>query len=79
MASPYLAALDAEGALWVISSSEERVYPPNLAINALYRARPGERTFTRVYDFGGSGVRSATGITTVGTDILRERADAEPR
>lgn len=68
MASPYLAALDAEGALWVISSPEERVYP-NLAINALYRARPGERTFTRVYDFGGAGVRSATGITTVGTDI----------
>jgi hypothetical protein len=68
MASPYLAALDAEGSLWVISSAEERVYT-NLAINALYRARPGERTFTRVFDFTQAGVRSTTGITTVGDDV----------
>jgi hypothetical protein len=69
MASPYLGTLDADGNLWVISSSEERVYT-NLAINALYRARPGERTFTRVFDFTDAGVRSTTGITAVGNDIF---------
>lgn len=67
MAGPYLAAVDAEGRLWVISSSADSLWRNNY-LNALYVADPGDTEFTRVLEFD-LDVRAPNGITVIGDDV----------
>ncbi len=67
LAGPYLATVDTEGGLWVVSSSVDSLWRSNY-LNALYYASPGETEFTRVVEFD-EGVYGPSGITTIGNDI----------
>ena len=63
---PFLCAVDNKDNLWVISSSTSA---PG-AINALYKAAPGERTFTLIDDYTNNlNVESTRGITVIGDTV----------
>ncbi len=67
LAGPYLATVDAEGGLWVVSSAVDSLWRSNY-LNALYYASRGETEFTRVIEFD-DDVYGPSGITTIGNDV----------
>jgi len=66
LANPFLCAVDSTGNLWVISSTSTTLH----AINALYKAAPGDTVFTLIDDYTDDvDVNSSRGVTAIGNDI----------
>jgi len=66
LANPFLCTVDSTGNFWVLSSTSTTLN----AINALYKASPGDTVFTLIDDYTTEvDVHSARGITAIGNDI----------
>ncbi len=67
LSNPFLCATDSTGNLWVLSSTSTSLH----AINALYKAAPGDTVFTLIDDYTDDApVHSARGICAIGNDIF---------
>ncbi|MFA4907973.1 MAG: T9SS type A sorting domain-containing protein [archaeon] len=67
LANPFLCAVDSTGNLWVISSTSTTLH----AVNALYKAAPGDTVFTLIDDYSDDvDVHSSRGVTAIGNDIF---------
>jgi len=67
LANPFLCTVDSTGNLWVISSTSTTLH----AVNALYKAAPGDTVFTLIDDYTDDvDVHSSRGVTAIGNDIF---------
>jgi len=66
LGNPFLCATDANGTLWVLSSTSTSLD----AVDALYKAEPGDTIFTLVDDYSTvDDAHSARGLAVTGNDI----------
>ncbi len=66
LGNPFLCAVDSTGTLWLLSSTSTSLD----AVNALYKADPGDTLFTLVDDYSTvEDAHSSRGLATVGTDV----------
>jgi len=67
LANPFLCAVDSTGNLWIISSTSTTLH----AVNALYKAAPGDTVFTLIDDYSDDvDVHSSRGVAAIGNDIF---------
>ncbi len=80
---PFLCTVDANGRLYVVSSTATTIN----AHNAIYYADPGDTVFTLMIDYYNNGdsdsltgnIGSIRGIASIGTDVLMNAAQPYPK